>query len=374
MESEQRIQALEQEVQILKTQIQSILLDIQAHLLTNAYPALRGHHTSNSAPAEDDDDDDEYDRASRPVKVKKVTANGSAPVKAEKAEKEPTPAFTPVRQAEPMMASLDEQQAWVLENIQSVGVAGTRDLIETYTQKRRFTPEVSDTLMRFTDIYAAAAEEQTLPSRPALPGPTVVKAAAAPPLPSGGRAKSKANGQTAPQPPGPVSRPGNGRKPARRVVEPPPEPEVYDEPDYPATYGQPAYGQQPNRSRPTYIQPNNGQGRYEDVEYEETGYQETPYTQTFVKAQYGQMRYVQADTSDNDYDSSVYEVNQLAAGDEAAMLYEPPIYDQNAYFNPADLNAGSPDEKEEIANPNLVLRLIAGVQNAGAGVRWGKKA
>ena len=52
MEAEQRIQALEQEVQILKTQIQSILLDIQTHLLTNAYPALRGHHTASSSPEE----------------------------------------------------------------------------------------------------------------------------------------------------------------------------------------------------------------------------------------------------------------------------------------------------------------------------------
>lgn len=189
MESEQRIQALEQEVQILKTQIQSILLDIQAHLLTNAYPALRGHHTESEASSEDDEDDDEYDRASRPPKSKKASGNGTGkaekhekhekaekPVKATKAEK----ALPPVRPAEPMMASLDEQQEWVLENIQNLGVQGTRDLIESYTQKRRFSPEVSDTLMRFTDMYAAAAEEQTLPSRPAGM-PTVVKAVTAPP-------------------------------------------------------------------------------------------------------------------------------------------------------------------------------------------------
>lgn len=200
MESEQRIQALEQEVQILKTQIQSILLDIQAHLLTNAYPALRGHHTESGASSEEDEDDDEYDRASRPPKTKKSSGNGTGkaekqskaekPVKASKVEK----ALPPVRPAEPMMASLDEQQEWVLENIQNLGVEGTRELIESYTQKRRFSPEVSDTLMRFTDMYAAAAEEQTLPSRPAGM-PTIVKAVTAPPAKP---VKTKA--QPAPQP------------------------------------------------------------------------------------------------------------------------------------------------------------------------------
>ena len=189
MEAEQRIQALEQEVQILKTQIQSILLDIQAHLLTNAYPALRGsNHTSGSASSEEDeDDDDEYDRAAPPPKVKKVSnstakaekaANGTG--KAEKASKKAQAAAQP---AEPVMASLAEQQEWVLEHIQSIGVSGTRDLIESYTAKRRFSPEVSDALMRFTDMYAAAAEEQTLPSRPAgMPmSPVTVKAVSAPP-------------------------------------------------------------------------------------------------------------------------------------------------------------------------------------------------
>lgn len=183
MEAEQRIQALEQEVQILKTQIQSILLDIQAHLLTNAYPALRGsNHTSGGASSEEEeDDDDEYDRAAPPPKVKKVS-NGTAKaekaasgtVKVEKAsngtakaEKASKKAQAAVQPAEPVMASLAEQQEWVLEHIQSIGVSGTRDLIEGYTAKHRFSPEVSDALMRFTDMYAAAAEEQTLPSRPA---------------------------------------------------------------------------------------------------------------------------------------------------------------------------------------------------------------
>lgn len=49
MDNEQRIQALEQEIQLLKAQIQGTLLDIQAHLLTNAYPSLR---TEGQAGAE----------------------------------------------------------------------------------------------------------------------------------------------------------------------------------------------------------------------------------------------------------------------------------------------------------------------------------
>jgi len=186
MEAEQRIQALEQEVQILKTQIQSILLDIQTHLLTNAYPALRGHHTASSS-TEDEDDDDEYDRAAPAPKVRKVTAN-AVPTKHEKA-------LPPVSPAEPMMASLDEQQEWVLQNIQETGVSRTRDLIQQYAAQRRFTPEVSDTLMRFTDMYAAAADEPTLPSRPAgMPtGPVTVKAVTAPPAKQPAKARTTQN-------------------------------------------------------------------------------------------------------------------------------------------------------------------------------------
>lgn len=214
MEAEQRIQALEQEVQILKTQIQSILLDIQSHLLTNAYPALRGHHTASSS-SEDEDDDDEYDRAAPAPKVRKVSAN-SIPAKQEHAAPQqafaepeeqmmppapaypvqrqrampqpqqpyvnsqeqmmpPAPAYPPQRQrtvpaqsytAEPMLSSLDEQQQWVLQNIQMSGVSRTRDLIHEHHRSRRFSPEVSDTLLRFTDMYAAAADEPTLPTRP----------------------------------------------------------------------------------------------------------------------------------------------------------------------------------------------------------------
>jgi len=177
MEAEQRIQALEKEVQILKTEIQSILLDIQTHLLTNAYPALRGHHTASSSSTQEDEDDDEYDGVAPPPKTQKVTLNNIPP----KREK-PTP---PVHSTEPVLASLDEQQEWVLQNIQTQGLSRTRDLINGYTEKRRFSPEVSDTLMRFTNMYAAAADEPTLPSRPVgMPsGPVSVKAVSTPPVP-----------------------------------------------------------------------------------------------------------------------------------------------------------------------------------------------
>lgn len=49
MELEARVQALEQELQILKNQIQATLLDIQAQLLTNAYPSLRTEETQPTA-------------------------------------------------------------------------------------------------------------------------------------------------------------------------------------------------------------------------------------------------------------------------------------------------------------------------------------
>ncbi len=52
MELEQRVKMLEQEVEVLKHQIQTTLLDIQEQLLTNAYPSLRsedGPEVSRSA-------------------------------------------------------------------------------------------------------------------------------------------------------------------------------------------------------------------------------------------------------------------------------------------------------------------------------------
>jgi len=256
MESEQRIQALEQEVQILKTQIQSILLDIQTHLLTNAYPALRGHHTAGSS-TEDEEDDDEYDRAAPAPKVRKVSLN-AAPAKQEKV-------LPPVSPAEPMMASLDEQQGWVLENIQNLGINRTRELIESYTQKRRFSPEVSDTLMRFTDMYAAAAETPTIPSRPAGM-PTVKAVTKAPQQP----VKPRASQPTVA--PMPVAQPV---KPAQKVSNAKPKPA--------APIAQPVV-QQPSRP----------------------------------------------------------------------------------------VEAPAAQENEDGEPSSLVLRLIAGVQNAGAGVRWGK--
>ncbi|MBI1279799.1 MAG: hypothetical protein GC179_16850 [Anaerolineaceae bacterium] len=257
MESEQRIQALEQEVQILKTQIQSILLDIQTHLLTNAYPALRGHHTAGSS-TEDDEDDDEYDRAAPVAKVRKVSSHAASP----KHEK----AAPPVHQSETILASLDEQQEWVLNNIQNLGISRTRDLIQANAEKRRFTPEVSDTLMRFTDMYAAAADTPTIPSRPAGM-PTVKAVTTAPQQPVKTRA---------PQTPAAAS------IPAPQVVKP--AQKITTTKAKPAAPAAPAVIQQPDQLI------------------------ETPTTQ----------------------------------------------------------------ENEDPEGSSLVLRLIAGVQNAGAGVRWGK--
>jgi archaellum component FlaD/FlaE len=49
MDLEQRVTILEQEVEILKNQIQATLLDIQEQLLTNAYPSLRAEEDSRQA-------------------------------------------------------------------------------------------------------------------------------------------------------------------------------------------------------------------------------------------------------------------------------------------------------------------------------------
>ena len=269
MEAEQRIQALEKEVQILKTEIQSILLDIQTHLLTNAYPALRGHHTASSSSTQEDEDDDEYDGVVPAPKTQKVTLNNIPP----KREK-PTP---PVDSNEPVLASLDEQQEWVLQNIQTQGLSRTRDLINGYTEKRRFSPEVSDTLMRFTNMYAAAADEPTLPSRPAgMPsGPVAVRAVSTPPVPK--------------QPVRAASAPPVPKQPVRSPI--PQQPVVQQ----PIKVTQKAIAPKPKAAQPPVVQ-----RPVQPVEAPKT-----PETET-----------------------------------------------------------GEPS--------SLVLRLIAGVQNAGAGVRWGK--
>ncbi len=48
MDLEQRVQILEQELQLLKNEIQSTLLDIREHLLTHAYPSLRAEDAGES--------------------------------------------------------------------------------------------------------------------------------------------------------------------------------------------------------------------------------------------------------------------------------------------------------------------------------------
>lgn len=297
MEAEQRIQALEQEVQILKTQIQSILLDIQTHLLTNAYPALRGHHTASS-PTEDEEDDDEYDRAAPAPKVRKVTAN-SVPAKQPKA-------VVPPVQAEPMLASLDEQQDWVLQNIQRLGLSRTRDLIQGYTESRQFTPEVSDTLMRFTNMYAAAAEEPTIPTRPA--------------------------GMPTAQP-----------IPVRSVTQAPKQPFRAPTPQ------QPQYA--PTQPQVYTAAPQ--QQTYAPAPQQQT-YAPMPQQQTYTPVPEPQQR-------------------------RGKPVQQPPVIKAQAPQSVAQqpVESESTDNNSEqngqVEEPSsLVLRLIAGVQNAGAGVRWGK--
>jgi hypothetical protein len=291
MEAEQRIQALEQEVQILKTQIQSILLDIQTHLLTNAYPALRGHHTASS-PTEDEEDDDEYDRAAPAPKVRKVTANSVA-------AKQPKAVVPPVP-AEPMLASLDEQQDWVLQNIQRLGLNRTRDLIQGYTESHQFTPEVSDTLMRFTNMYAAAAEEPTIPSRP-VGMPTAQQ------LPV--RSVNSAPKQTF-------------RAPAQ------PQPQTY------APAPQQTYAPMPQ--------------------------------QTYMPAQ--QQSYAPVPEPQQRRGKPVQQTPTVKP--QAPAPRPQPVVQQPVQSEPTDNNS---EPNLEVGEPSsLVLRLIAGVQNAGAGVRWGK--
>ncbi|MBL8116390.1 MAG: hypothetical protein J0L63_06660 [Anaerolineae bacterium] len=184
MDAEQRIQALEQELQILKSQIQVTLLDIQAYLLTNTYPNLRGNDSSPGTPKASSDDKLEDDSAG--IKVNKVAAHPtlhqSMPEAIPAAKPAaPPPPPTPVMPEVKEAASIDGQEQWVMQKVDQIGPARTRDLIQVYAESGRFTPEVADLLMRFLELYTEV-DTPTLPTRPAA-APARKSTAAVPHVP-----------------------------------------------------------------------------------------------------------------------------------------------------------------------------------------------
>jgi len=160
MELEQRVQAIEQELQILKNQIQAALLEIQEHLLTNAYPSLRSEDAaltpqpqSRPQPMQRPANDDFFDDGPA-LNVRKVSPNGDT---RGRAERDSSPKQMPVRNTQEIdLSSLTELEDWTIQKIEQMGAERTRALIQVYSDKGRFTPEISEVLQHFVDLYNSA--------------------------------------------------------------------------------------------------------------------------------------------------------------------------------------------------------------------------
>ena len=163
MELEQRVQAIEQELQILKNQIQAALLEIQEHLLTNAYPALR---SEEQAPApmrtqqvQRPANEDFFDDGPAP-NVRKVSQN-AADTRGRADNPPARRQSAPVNTQEIDLTSLTELEDWTIQKIEQMGAERTRALIQVYSDKGRFTPEICEALLNFVDLYASANGEPT---------------------------------------------------------------------------------------------------------------------------------------------------------------------------------------------------------------------
>ncbi|MFW5691002.1 MAG: hypothetical protein ACOCXZ_00765 [Chloroflexota bacterium] len=153
MDLEKRIEALEQELDVLKNQIQATLLDIREQLLTHAHSALRANDlpphqgavpgVTNAAPVEEHPHhyEDEFPEAEGRAAVRKV-ARGSED-------------RTPID-----WEAMHELEEWTARKIQELGPARTRQLIEVYAEKGRFSPHVADILVEFVMLTADSQRQK----------------------------------------------------------------------------------------------------------------------------------------------------------------------------------------------------------------------
>lgn len=168
MELEQRVQALEQEVQLLKSQIQAILLDIQEQLLTNAYPSLRTQEAHLEMPGQPSPASTNG-RESAPVRnVKRVVLEEGGDGDDEPAPPFPAKVTQPRRLApEPRHEASGEMEQWVSDKIEEVGVKHTRRLIDVYAERGEINPDEQQAL-----LHLVALHEENSGSKPRRNGST----------------------------------------------------------------------------------------------------------------------------------------------------------------------------------------------------------
>lgn len=193
MKLEQRVQALEQEVQslqnelqLLKNQIQATLLDIREQLLTNAYPSLRADQLPPAGPPSlakvvtsarvqpAGESSQAYEEETPAPTVRRVSLNDNGKASAVTA----TPIIAPPHpngnnhnqppSGETDWSNFDQIEEWTLNNLEKLGVARTRRLVELYAEKGRFSPEIRDTLLHFIGVYEDELESAP-PTYPAVP-------------------------------------------------------------------------------------------------------------------------------------------------------------------------------------------------------------
>lgn len=159
MELEQRVQAIEQELQILKNQIQAALLEIQEHLLTNAYPTLRSEEAApapqqrGSAQPQRPANDDFFDEGPA-LNVRKVSSNADTRGRADREKASLQHAIRTTQEID--LTSMTELENWTIQKIEQMGAERARDLIQVYTEKGRFSPEICEALQHFVDLYDSA--------------------------------------------------------------------------------------------------------------------------------------------------------------------------------------------------------------------------
>lgn len=174
MNLEQRVTMLEEEVQLLKNQIQTTLLAIQEQILSNTYPNLRGEGIEavqliehvpegsvNSQAAKGVDslrgvNRVSFESADQPsVETPVVGKPASTPASASPSPKllESEASLTSRQTAEIDWASLNKMDEWICRKIDKIGIHRTHRLIEFYAETKRFSENVTKTLLQLIALY-----------------------------------------------------------------------------------------------------------------------------------------------------------------------------------------------------------------------------
>lgn len=191
MDVDERVKALEEEVLILKNQIQATLLEIQELMLKQAHPSLQipdapkesaaaataSATTAAVAPVMLVQDD----RAAMPVKLVSAQQQPApqqptlppqpAPQASHKAQTAPLdPSRVPhTAQAQggiPNWASPEKLEKWAHEKIAKLGTARTRDLVNLYAEDGRYDESIQSYLLRLIDDHERSQKRSQPPAEP----------------------------------------------------------------------------------------------------------------------------------------------------------------------------------------------------------------